>query len=143
MVDDFSGAMDGISDAINCVIREIWLQASSIYATDFFVICAIESAIFLFAVYAAFCDNRIRRNGRHSVFVAEVIRGEKSMTAIYAVYGASVASMLVLINNASGIDGNKVALIVLNFICITYIFFFSTWFRNSIFFPLNQRIRKD
>jgi hypothetical protein len=143
MVGDLSGAIDGISDAINCVIRKIWLCASSMYATDLFVICAIESAIFLFALYAAFCDNRIRRNERHSVAVAKVFRGEKSMTALYAMYGASVASMLVLIDNASGIDGNKVALIVLNFICITYIFFFSTWFRNSIFFPLNQRIRKD
>ena len=73
----------------------------------------------------------------------EAVRSDKSMTALYTVYGATVASLLVLINNASGIDGNKVALIVLNFICVTYVFFFSTWFRNSIFFPLNERVRKD
>lgn len=114
------------------------------YASDLPVICAIESAILLFTLYAVFCDKRIRRNERHSSGVMpEVIRGEKSMRALYVVYGASVASMLVLIDNASGIDGNQVILIVLNFTCITYIFFFSTWFRNSIFFPLNQRIRKD
>lgn len=74
---------------------------------------------------------------------AEVVRGDKSMATLYTVYGATIASLLVLINNAPGVEGNKVILIVLNFMCVTYAFFFSTWFRNSIFFPLNQRVRKD
>jgi tellurite resistance protein TehA-like permease len=111
--------------------------------TDPPVICAIESALILFTLYAALRDAKIRRAERGAEVVAEAVRGEKSMTALYTVYGAAIASFLVLIDNANGIEGNKVALIVLNFLCITYMFFFSTWFRNSIFFPLNQRVRKD
>lgn len=111
--------------------------------TDPLVICAIESALMLFTLYASLRDAKIRRAERVAEVVAEVVRGEKSMTALYTVYGAAIASFLVLIDNANGIEGNKVALIVLNFLCITYMFFFSTWFRNSIFFPLNQRVRKD
>lgn len=112
-------------------------------STDIPVICAIESALILFALYAAFRDARIRRKENGSGFVPEVMRSDKSMAALYTMYGATVASLLVLIDNASGIEGNKVILFVLNFMCVTYTFFFSTWFRNSIFFPLNQRVRKD
>lgn len=112
-------------------------------ATDLPVICAIEAALVLFALYAAFRDARIRKKEKGSGLSAEVVRGDKSMAALYTVYGATIASLLVLINNASGVEGNKVILILLNFMCVTYAFFFSTWFRNSIFFPLNQRVRKD
>lgn len=111
--------------------------------TDLLSICVIESTLVLFSLYAAFRDARIRKQERGSGHVAEVIRGDKSMTALFTVYGATTASLLVLIDNAYGIDGNKVALIFLNFTCVTYVFFFSAWFRNSIFFPLNQRVRKD
>jgi len=111
--------------------------------SDLPVIFAIETVLILFTLYAVYCDARIRKNEKRSGLTAEVVRGEKSMAALYTVYGATTASLLVLINNASGLDGNKVMLIVLNFMCITYTFFFSTWFRNSIFFPLNQRVRKD
>lgn len=73
----------------------------------------------------------------------EVIRGEKSMNSLYTIYGASLASLLVLIDNAACIDGNKVILITFDFLCITYIFFFNKYFRNSVFFPLKRRIGKD
>jgi len=111
--------------------------------TDLPVICVIESTLVLFALYAAFRDARIRKKEKQAGLTAEVIRGDKSMAPLYTVYGATIASLLVLINNASGVEGHKVSLIVLNFTCVTYTFFFSTWFRNSIFFPLNQRVRKD
>lgn len=111
--------------------------------TDIPVIFVIESALVLFALYVAFRDSQIRKNEKGSGIFPEVIRGEKSMTALYAVYGAIIASLLVLINNESGMEGNKVVFIVLNFMCVTYVFWFSTWFRNAIFFPLNQRVRKD
>jgi len=65
------------------------------------------------------------------------------MAALYTVYGATIASALVLIDKASGLDGHKVILIVLDFLSVTYLFFFSTWFRNSVFFPLMQRAHKD
>lgn len=111
--------------------------------TDLPVICVIESALVLFVLYGAFRDIQIRKNEKRLGVSAEVVRGEESMAAFYTVYGATIASLLVLINNASGVEGNKVVLIVMNFLCVTYAFYFSSWFRNSIFFPLNQRARKD
>jgi hypothetical protein len=74
---------------------------------------------------------------------ATVTRAEKSMNALYTVYGAGMASLLVLTNAATGIEGNRVALIVVDFLCLTYLFFFSTWFRNTWFFPMMQRLRTD
>ena len=73
----------------------------------------------------------------------EAVHGEKSMSAIYTVYGTAMASCLVLVSEATGVDGNKVILILLDFVCLTYLFFFSTWFRNSIFFPLKGRVTRD
>ena len=49
---------------------------------------------------------------------------------------------LVLITNADGLDGHKVALIVLPFLCLTYLFYLSVWFRNSVFFPIAQKMRQ-
>lgn len=112
-------------------------------ATDPYVVCVLQTVILFLAVYAAFRDVRIRALERTATATAEVNRGDISMAAIYTVYGATIASCLVLIDKASGLEGNKVALIALDFICITYLFFFSTWFRNSVFFPLYQRVRKD
>ena len=113
------------------------------FATDPYAVCVLQTVLLVFAVYAAFRDVRIRALERTAEATAEVNRGDKSMSAIYTVYGATIASCLVLIDKASGIEGNKVVLIVLDFVCITYPFFFSTWFRNSVFFPLYQRVRKD
>lgn len=112
-------------------------------ATDPYVMCALQTVILFFAVYAAFRDVYIRTLERSATLSLEVNRGDKSMAAIFTVYGAAIASCLVLIDKATGIEGNKVVLIVLDFVCLTYPFFFSTWFRNSVFFPLYQRVRKD
>lgn len=111
--------------------------------TDPYMMFIAQTTIVLFAVYAVFRDFLIRNRERRAGVTAEVTRGEKSMAALYTVYGATIASCLVLIDKASDMDGHKVALIVLDFLCVTYAFFFSTWFRNSVFFPLIQRVRKD
>lgn len=112
-------------------------------ATDLYVLGLMQAALVVFTGYAVFRDARIRILDRTAEATAEVRRGDKSMAALYTVYGATVGSLLVLIDNASGIDGHKVALIILDFLCVTYVFFFSTWFRNSVFFPLAGRVRKD
>lgn len=65
------------------------------------------------------------------------------MAALYTVYGATLGSCLILIDKSTGLEGHRVALIALDFLCVTYVFFFSTWFRNSVFFPLKERVSKD
>ena len=103
----------------------------------------VQLAITGFALYAVFRDTQIRKRERDSGVIAELIRSESSMAALYTMYGATIASCLVLIDNASGLDGHKVALILFDFLCATYVYFFSTWFRNSVFFPLKNRVHKD
>lgn len=111
--------------------------------TDICVIALVQVFLLVLAAYAAFRDARTRKLNLTAEAVAEVTRGDKSMNAVYTVYGAAIASCLVLIDNAPGLEGHKVALIVIDFLCVTYVFFFSTWFRNSVFFPLMQQVRKD
>ena len=111
--------------------------------TDPYMIIILQIAIVLFTAFAAFKDSRIRKQEKDGGASLTVARGEQSMTALYAMYAATIASFLVLINNASGIEGNKVILIVIDFFCSTYIYYFSTWFRNIVFFPLKQKVSKD
>ena len=103
----------------------------------------LQIAIIVFTLLAAYKDSSIRKREHAGGLSAEVNRGEKSMTAIYTMYGATIASCLVLIDNAVGIEGHKVILIVIDFLSVTYVYFLSTWFRNAIFFPLIQRVQKD
>lgn len=112
-------------------------------ATDLYAISLLEAALVLFTAYAVVIDARNRVRERTAEASATVTRGNKSMAALYTVYSASVAACLVLINNASSVEGHKVALIVVDYLCITYLFFFSSWFRNAVFFPLADRVRKD
>jgi hypothetical protein len=112
-------------------------------ATDLWIIGGLQLGLIVFAGYAAFRDARIRRLERTGGVIAVVTRGKGSMTSLYTVYGAAVASILVLINNAYRIEGHKVLLIVVDVSCVTYLFYFSTWFRNSVFFPLLNRVRQD
>lgn len=111
--------------------------------TDLYVILVLQLVIILFTLKALCKDKNIRKLKEAGGLSGEVVRGKESMTAIHTMYGATIASFLVLIDNASGVEGNKVLLIVIDFLCTTYLYYFSTWFRNSIFFPLKQKLSKD
>ena len=65
------------------------------------------------------------------------------MGMLLSVYGAALASMMVLIDNAEGVGGHKAILIILAFFCLTHLFFWNAWFRNSVVFTISQRIRED
>lgn len=97
----------------------------------------------LLTLSAVACDFRAYLRARSGMTDARVIRGENSMSAIYTVYGASIASCLFLIEAATAVEGNKVTLIASDFIFITYLFFFNSWFRSSVFFPLKGKIITD
>jgi hypothetical protein len=110
------------------------------YVLVFFVVLLITLTIVALAKDAGAWKRS--KSGETSAS-AEVMRGPKSMNAVYTVYGASIASCLVLVNNAEAFFGNKVAIIVVLFACITYLFFLNSWFRNAIFFPLKNRVGRD
>lgn len=114
----------------------------SAFASDPYIIALVQLILIAFVTYVAIRDYRARRDEKNGGFTAEVVRGEPSMNALYTAYGAAIASILVLIDNATHVEGHKVGLIILDFACVTYLYL-SSWFRNSIFFPLMQQARKD
>ena len=65
------------------------------------------------------------------------------MSALYTFYGIATVVYSLTVDAASGIDGYKVSFIVGDYISLTYLFFFSSWFRNVIFFPMLRRVRTD
>ena len=110
--------------------------------SDPFVLILIHFLLLALTVFAIFQDIRIRLAESRGAASLEAVRGDKSMSAIFTVYGAAMASFLVLTSEASGIEGNRVIFILLAFSCLTYLFFLSTWFRNRIFFPLMGREKR-
>ena len=66
------------------------------------------------------------------------------MNPLYAVFFATLAGCTTLILESPNIlDGNKLLFIVFDFVCISYLFLFNSWFRNQILFPLISKTRKD
>ena len=110
--------------------------------SDVPIVLVVEALLLLFTLIAIVLDVRIHHREKTSEVSVEVTRGDKSMNALYTAYGAAVASTLVLITNADGLNGHKVVLIVLPFLCLTYLFYLSVWFRNIVFFPIAQKMRK-
>jgi hypothetical protein len=113
------------------------------FSTDPYVVFVLEATVICFSLYAIYRDREAATKSPSSGFQAEVTRGDKSMATIHTVYGAAIASALVFLNNTEVLEGNKVLLVAINFSSFTYLFYFSSWFRNSIFFPVLRRVRKD
>lgn len=111
--------------------------------TDLYAIIAIHIGILVLTLFAIIDDFKARLRSKSGMGNARVTRGERSMHAIYTVYGATIASCLFLIEATSSVKGNKVVLIAFDFLAVTYLFFFSSWFRNVVFFPLKGRIITD
>lgn len=111
--------------------------------TDSYVVIVLEVALILFSLYVVYRDRQASILDQGAEVQAEVTRGDKSMAALHTVYGAAIASTLVLLNNTEVLAGNRVILVVINFSAFTYLFYFSSWFRNSVFFPIRGRVRKD
>lgn len=109
--------------------------------SDILMIALVETLLVVFAIYAAVCDYRLRRIDRLAELTGNVTRGDKSMNALHTVYAATIASVLVLVDNSVGLEGHKVILIAVAFSCATYLFYLSVWFRNTVFFPIANRLR--
>ena len=84
----------------------------SMLATDTYVVFVLEIALILFSLYAVYRDRQIATLERCAEARAEVTRSDRSMAALNTVYGAAIASTLVLLNNTEVFAGNKVLLII-------------------------------
>ena len=108
--------------------------------TELYVIFTLQTFVILFTFYVIFKDSGIRKREKNSETSAEMQRGDRSMKMIHGMYLLTVTPIFFLINNVSNIDGYKVILFIINFGCFTYIFYFSDWFRNYVFFPLIKKV---
>jgi len=75
--------------------------------------------------------------------LTEVTRCNESMNALYVNFGIVTVVFTLVTQVCDELKGNQVLVIVINYAMLTYMFFFSTWFRNGIFFRLFNRIKRD
>lgn len=74
---------------------------------------------------------------------SQVNRGEQSMNNLHIFYGVATFLYITVIQMTSDLDKIKIALILVNYCLLTFLFYFSSWFRNSLFFRFVGRIQKD
>ena len=55
------------------------------------------------------------------------------MTSLFTIYGITTLVYTLAIQTARAFEGNKVIIIIVNYAVLTYLFFFNSWFENSIF----------
>ncbi|MBT8363810.1 MAG: hypothetical protein KJP23_03830 [Deltaproteobacteria bacterium] len=84
-----------------------------------------------------------RRKAKTASITAEVERGERSMNALYVNFGIATVVFTLIVQTCEALKGNQVLFIVVNYGLLTYVYFFSSWFRNQLFFNLINRARKD
>lgn len=112
-------------------------------STDLFALSIIETLLAFLWLTAVGMDVIIRVRERSADMVASVTRGEKSMSSLHVMYGIATVVYSLAVDVATGVDGHKVLIIAANYACLTYMFYFSSWFRNQVFFPLLARAQQD
>jgi ABC-type transport system involved in Fe-S cluster assembly fused permease/ATPase subunit len=81
-----------------------------------------------------------KRRGGTSLTVK---RGDHGMNFLYMMYGTVTILFALSVQVSEALKGYKVLLIVINYLTLTYLFFFNSWLRNRILFPILLRIEKD
>ena len=61
-----------------------------------------------------------------------VARGEKSMTILYIAYALLTVAVTLTVQVADSAQGYKVAIIAFDYLALSYLFFFNSWFRNRL-----------
>ena len=111
--------------------------------TDLLVFIITEGFLILLFAFALAADIWNRWKAKTASFTAEAIRGEKSMTALYVNFGIATIVFTLIVQTCEALKGNQVLFIIVNYGLLTYVYFFSSWFRDRLFFKLLNRIRKD
>lgn len=109
---------------------------------DDVMLALVQGAVLLLFVYGIFMHVLMRyRQGRGGVSLT-VTRGDKSMSSLFAIYGIFIVAIALTIQVADAGRHYKVSLVVLDYIMLTYLFFYNGWFRNWLLNVLNT-IRRD
>lgn len=105
-----------------------------------YILELILVAIFIYSLIKYF---EMFLRGKKGAASATVVRSNQSMNTLYTMYTVTAVIVTLTVEVSKGFDGNKAAIIMFNYMIITYLYFYSSWFRNSIFFPEITKIKTD
>lgn len=125
------------------VAKLIELIKQNMLSTDYISLWVIHIVLFYFFIRSLIEKVRVELRKRHGGIQLTVKRGERSMTFLYVSYGVVTIVYSLAIDVSQCAVGHKTTLIVLDYIVITYLFFFNSWFRNSIVLRTLTRLEKD
>ena len=101
------------------------------------VLPAIHILLITFTILAFFRDR-----GKTTGVVAIVNRGTDSMAALYTGYALLALVLVTIVVETDAFAGYRGAVVVGDYLLVTYLFFFNNWFRNS-WIGLTSRLRKE
>ena len=90
---------------------------------------AVLIALLAIAILGAL-RRKVRRIFGHKHL--KVARGEKSMTILYIAYALLTVAVTLTVQVAEAAQGYKVGLIAFDYLSLSYLFFFNSWFRNRL-----------
>jgi hypothetical protein len=106
---------------------------------DLIAFILLQGALVVLSLAAVIRDPLIVKRERQSGLVVGVTRGEQSMNSLYVIYGVATVMYSLVAQVASGLDGWRAAVTVIDYALLTHLFFFSPWFRNRFLFRLLRR----
>jgi hypothetical protein len=117
------------------------LSPNYIFVASVFSIIVSLTLVCLLADLFFWLKRRFSKDGVRAN--AEVIRGDNSMSMLYTIFISINSIFFGLANMIKEFESNQLVIVFVVFICLSYMFFFSSWFRNRIFFNIANRIRND
>ncbi len=73
----------------------------------------------------------------------QVTRGESSMGALHASFAFFGLLFAAYVEEVEYLRGNRLAVLTLDWLTLAYLFYGNSWFRNSVFFRLGERVKRD
>ncbi len=110
--------------------------------TDTVTILGIHAILVLFFVSYAILDIVAYRRSRYASVKLDVERGPESMNMLFVMYGVATLVYSIAIQVADYAQGHRSTLIIVDYILMTYLFFFNSRFRNALI-RLYIRLKKD
>jgi ABC-type sugar transport system substrate-binding protein len=111
--------------------------------SDCVALLVLHAALLVTLLLALLATARATRRRRRGYPDLAVARGERSVTGLFVLYGGATVVFSLAVQVAAAAEGHKVGLIVVDYVVLSYLFFFNTWFRNQIVFRVLARIATD
>lgn len=109
---------------------------------DAVVLILMHVALCSFFLFSILSIVRERFRLQRGAIKGTVSRGEESMKLLWVTYGVVTVVFTLAIQSAETARGYKLFIILLDYMVLSYLFFFNSWFRNWLFDKL-KGIRED